>query len=570
MSDPALVNYANGTSQVSSDNLNTFMQTCTNVSQLRNFAGNNTAISVYIRGTVVPNDGGQGTFYWNALAMGTDDNGVTTVVPNGVTIGCWTRLIVTQSIIGLLPVTFYGAKGDGSTDDTAAFAAALASGLPTYVPPPSVAYIVGDLPIPSKATLIGFSQFSYGVSPVSSSVIIRAKVGCATIFDTGGARGWFFSGIYFDGIDRTHNGIQATTGSSDSLGILQNCTIQNCNQGIGGSGTHYSQALSIQNCNINLNVTGVANIVDSRINSSVIAANTGDGISCTSGSNDNCITNSKIEFNSGNGITIFSASSITGTNNIIDRNSKAGIYFSTAAKCTFTNTVFKRNGRNDVAGQRSHWVYDGTCTDIVVNGNTTATGTDDGGGGPNTPEYIYEWATSTQSNIVVSGNDVTGYVTAESTGTAPTTALIIDGNVGGQQLVLGQAINKQNGRVFQSSKATGSVTSSGGTATLNMTQYPIGTFTNAIRELTAWVRNLSSGADYLAKFNVIQQREGSGASLSAGTVYGEVNTSGSITVAGSGTVANLAFSNVATDGSTFDIIVTNNAANNIQVDVEYK
>lgn len=94
MSNPAMTNYTNGISQVSSDNLNTFMQTCTNMAQLRGFAGNNTAISVYVRGTTTADDGGQGTFYWNATVVGTDDNGATTVVPNGVAIGCWTRLAI--------------------------------------------------------------------------------------------------------------------------------------------------------------------------------------------------------------------------------------------------------------------------------------------------------------------------------------------------------------------------------------------------------------------------------------------------------------------------------------------
>lgn len=99
MSNPALTNYTNGINQVSSDNLNSFMQTCTDMAQLRGFPGNNTAITVYVRGTTSVNDGGQGTFYWNAGVTGTDDNGVTTVVPNGVTLGCWTRQPVGTTLL---------------------------------------------------------------------------------------------------------------------------------------------------------------------------------------------------------------------------------------------------------------------------------------------------------------------------------------------------------------------------------------------------------------------------------------------------------------------------------------
>lgn len=133
MSSPALKNYANGTGQVTSDNLNTFFQTCTNMAQLRGFAGNNTAISVYVRGTTTANDGGQGIFYWNAGATGIDDNGVTTVVPNGVTVGCWTRQI-SQVIISAPLFTDFGAVGDGVTNDSAAFVAAQAYGGYVYVP----------------------------------------------------------------------------------------------------------------------------------------------------------------------------------------------------------------------------------------------------------------------------------------------------------------------------------------------------------------------------------------------------------------------------------------------------
>lgn len=141
MSTPTLTNYVNGLNQVSSDGLNTFFQTCTNMAQLRGFAGNNTAITVYVRGTTTANDGGQGTFYWNAGTVGTDDNGVTTVVPNGVTTGCWTRQSVNisgtlvtattgttaQSLANrfgqIITVKDFGAVENGTSDDTAAYTA---------------------------------------------------------------------------------------------------------------------------------------------------------------------------------------------------------------------------------------------------------------------------------------------------------------------------------------------------------------------------------------------------------------------------------------------------------------
>lgn len=47
--------------------------------------------TLYLQGTVSADDGGQGSFYWNASGTAPDDGGVTTIVPTGVVSGEWTR-----------------------------------------------------------------------------------------------------------------------------------------------------------------------------------------------------------------------------------------------------------------------------------------------------------------------------------------------------------------------------------------------------------------------------------------------------------------------------------------------
>lgn len=99
MTAPALKVYVNGQQiTVSGDNLNTFQQTCNSVDDMRGFIGTEGA-QVYMRGYTSPNDGGQGPFYWNVSGTGPDDSGVTNIVPNGASVGCWTRLdtVLTQS-----------------------------------------------------------------------------------------------------------------------------------------------------------------------------------------------------------------------------------------------------------------------------------------------------------------------------------------------------------------------------------------------------------------------------------------------------------------------------------------
>lgn len=90
MSAPALQAYANGAGAVSGDNLNTFQQTCDNVTDLRGFIGV-PGINVYVRGFASADDGGQGVFYWNSAGSQTD-NGTTIIAPDGAATGAWNRL----------------------------------------------------------------------------------------------------------------------------------------------------------------------------------------------------------------------------------------------------------------------------------------------------------------------------------------------------------------------------------------------------------------------------------------------------------------------------------------------
>jgi len=91
MSAPALTAFVDGqTAPVTADNLNTFVQSCDNTSQLRAFIGV-TGNQVYLRGIDAPGDGGQGIFYWNGSASGPDNNS-SIIVPTGAAAGAWIRL----------------------------------------------------------------------------------------------------------------------------------------------------------------------------------------------------------------------------------------------------------------------------------------------------------------------------------------------------------------------------------------------------------------------------------------------------------------------------------------------
>ena len=113
MSAPALNSYVNGISQVSGDNFSTFAQWCVTYSQLKGFSPNPAVpnLLVYMEGYNAAGDGGQGFFYWNTVT-GTDDGGLTTIVPNGSTAGCWSR--IGNSSASYTPQTVSNASGSAT------------------------------------------------------------------------------------------------------------------------------------------------------------------------------------------------------------------------------------------------------------------------------------------------------------------------------------------------------------------------------------------------------------------------------------------------------------------------
>lgn len=91
MTVPQNTVFADGGPAVTGDNLNTFVQVCPTVDDARGFIGS-ALMQIYLEGYASPGDGGQGPFYWNAAGNVADDNGVTTIIPNGSAAGEWTRL----------------------------------------------------------------------------------------------------------------------------------------------------------------------------------------------------------------------------------------------------------------------------------------------------------------------------------------------------------------------------------------------------------------------------------------------------------------------------------------------
>jgi hypothetical protein len=91
------------------------------VAELRNLPVSEGAIAI-LSGRANGADGAGGVFCWDSGAIDAD-NGATIIGKASGGIGRWKRLQT-----GAVNVRWFGAKGDGTTDDTAAFAAALSAG----------------------------------------------------------------------------------------------------------------------------------------------------------------------------------------------------------------------------------------------------------------------------------------------------------------------------------------------------------------------------------------------------------------------------------------------------------
>lgn len=102
-----------GLGSVGADDLNSYLQTVANLAGLRAFVPQG-PMAIQLQGYSSQADGGQGVFVWSSTATG-PDNGVTVIVPTGVTQGAWIRDDPTGTIQRCLT---YVVDGSGVTIGT--------------------------------------------------------------------------------------------------------------------------------------------------------------------------------------------------------------------------------------------------------------------------------------------------------------------------------------------------------------------------------------------------------------------------------------------------------------------
>ena len=243
-------------------------------------------------------------------------------------------------------VKWFGAKGDGVTDDTLSIQSAINTGLSVFLPPGK--YNVKELKGFASGQIIqGISKVESWGGKNTQNITLLNGIGSADNYV-------IKNNVWGDGI--LPNAITVKNlsieGSKKTNGILvgnsstiEGVKIANCINGLSNI-----KVSNVMNCQINGCTNGVMNATDSKITNNFFYYNE-VGINFDN-SNDNSIVNNKIEWN-GIGISLTKAVFNLISNNIIDRNTTYGIYTSNAASTTISGNQFERNLTNHLYLQGS-------------------------------------------------------------------------------------------------------------------------------------------------------------------------------------------------------------------------
>jgi hypothetical protein len=216
-----------------------------------------------------------------------------------------------QTFAGSSVVSVYGAVGNGTTDDTAAFNKCLdpaQNSTGTCWADGGKTYLVGNVVMKSGMRLQGMGMVDYPVRTApplltggqltSVRTVLKLKPAASFILDVRTLKGaGVVQGLFLDCNNTT--GTSGISGGSFQL-TVESVTIVRCDTGLGGA--DITGEAHIRNSSFGYNNTGVTYIVDSFISDTDFATNLGNGVYLGGGANANTISNSRFEWNNGFGI----------------------------------------------------------------------------------------------------------------------------------------------------------------------------------------------------------------------------------------------------------------------------
>lgn len=177
--------------------------------------------TIHVRGYYSPGDGGGGIFFWDATAT-TTDNGGTVIALTAGGVGRWRR-VLTQPI----NVRWFGARGDGVSDDTAVIRKAIAAATGKHLYVPTGKFLVGatsgteifllnhQIKITGDGGAIGLSEIS--VSSTTPATVDVFRVSPDVADDVNSFYGWGVTDLTI----RPQSGSPARAGINIDLGAGQ-------------------------------------------------------------------------------------------------------------------------------------------------------------------------------------------------------------------------------------------------------------------------------------------------------------------------------------------------------------
>lgn len=282
-------------------------------------------------------------------------------------------------------------------------------------------------------------------------------------------------------------------------------------EGSVGYDANYTSGNVLSQCQIHENGTGIANLVDSLVQTSAINANGGDGVALGPGANDNVFQGLKIEWNDGHGLQAFQAEHNLVVGGIVDRNGRTGLRFVECGHSAVVGSVLRRNGRLAEGSDDDCHLFQQDCTGLVVTGVVTNSGGDDDGGGYVSPVVAVRQRGGT--GVVLTANDLTGRTAAAVDGAGSATALLNAG-VGGVQTASGTRVRVGAADLVVEASGSASTTFELGPSARDDAGIPY--------RLLLAAREQGSGARVAAEAVLLVSRDGGDAQVAVGALADRV------------------------------------------------
>lgn len=509
---------------------------------LREFAGTANAVTVIGTLFTAQPSGIAGQFVVDAGDTASTDDGGTIIV--GADGRRWKRIRDEASVANVM---WFGAKGLGPTsaaEDRDAFARAFASGAKkVIIPCAPVYYQVKEIDVPAGVEVEGI-----GKKRVYVAYTLAHVTGAGTIvFDTTGSYfiNWggnnVVSNLNLFGSNRT---VDAMGPASGAYFKWRNVSCYMFRIGLGRSGAYVGVSW-FWDCQAGYNTTGVRNFIDSHFIDCEFNANYGNNVEMQTGANDTVFSGCKNEWAAGLNWQFYQSTSCTISGGVTDRAGGSYGFDIRQSKITIGTHTVRRNGAASLTDSAHFYLENNTV--VAMNGVISTAGAGDTGDGNNTPANIFRAGGSGSGKLVASACDFRGRNGALTAGA------VLDAVFRGCLGAVETADYAAN--------VSGTAAVSGGTVVASASGDSIATSSSDARKYRASVtfRNPGTGSGATNDFLIAVTRPSGGSAAAA--IY-SVEVTASTTINTTGATCNVTLENVAADGSTFDVVVTNTDATN--------